>query len=360
MEATAFIWHRGRLVPWQDATVHVLAHALHYGSSVFEGIAPTTRPTALSSSGSAPTCGGSSTRRASTASTCRTTRRRCAPPAANVLRGETACAAYIRPLVYRGFGSLGVGSVDKCPVEVAVAAYRWATLLGAEGLERGVDVGVSSWRRVAPDTLPAMAKAGGNYLSSQLMIAEARRHGYAEAVALDAFGFISEGAAENLFVVRDGVVYTPATASALLPGITRDTIITLARHLGYPVREEQLPREALYWADEIFLTGTAAERSRRCARSTASPSARARAGRSRGGCRRRSSASSTAPPKTPGVGSSPSPPPFRPAERADASAKTLALTAATPKRSAIRRRGATLLPAHRTTLASRRGSFHPW
>ncbi|HXT52671.1 MAG TPA: branched-chain-amino-acid transaminase, partial [Thermoanaerobaculia bacterium] len=177
----------------------------------------------------------------------------------DVLRENGLAAAYIRPLVYRGFGSLGVGAIDKCPVEVAVAAYKWASFLGAEAAERGVEVGVSSWRRVAPDTLPAMAKAGGNYLSSQLMIAEARRHGYAEAVALDAFGYLSEGAAENLFLVRDGVVYTPQTAAALLPGITRDTIITLARHLGHDVREEQLPRETLYWADEVFLTGTASE-----------------------------------------------------------------------------------------------------
>ena len=259
MEATAFIWHRGRLVPWQDATVHVLAHALHYGSSVFEGIRAYDTP-----NGTVIFRLGPHFRRLFDSARIyrldmphdeATLRTACW----DVLRENGLRAAYIRPLVYRGFGSLGVGSVDKCPVEVAVAAYKWATLLGAEGLERGVDVGVSSWRRVAPDTLPAMAKAGGNYLSSQLMIAEARRHGYAEAIALDAFGFISEGAAENLFVVRDGIIYTPVTASALLPGITRDTIITLARHLGYTVREEQLPREALYWADEIFLTGTAAE-----------------------------------------------------------------------------------------------------
>ena len=260
MEATAFIWHRGRLVPWQDATVHVLAHALHYGSSVFEGIRAYETPT----HGTVIFRLGPHLRRLFDSARIyrldmphdeATLRTACW----DVLRENGLRAAYLRPLVYRGFGSLGVGSVDKCPVEVAIAAYKWATLLGAEGLERGVDVGVSSWRRVAPDTLPAMAKAGGNYLSSQLMIAEARRHGYAEAIALDAFGFISEGAAENLFIVRDGIVYTPVTASALLPGITRDTILTLARHLGYTVREEQLPREALYWADEVFLTGTAAE-----------------------------------------------------------------------------------------------------
>src|SRR5262249_2956407 len=136
---------------------------------------------------------------------------------------------------------------------------KWSAFLGTDSLERGVDVGVSSWRRVAPDTFPAMAKAGGNYLSSQLMIHEARRHGYAEAVALDAFGFLSEGAAENVVLVRDDVISTPLPASALLPGITRDTVITLARHLGYTVREELLTREALYLADEVFFSGTAVE-----------------------------------------------------------------------------------------------------
>ena len=260
MEATPYIWHRGRLVPWQDATVHVLSHALHYGSSIFEGI----RAYDTAAHGTVIFRLGPHLRRLF--------------DSARIYRMEmpydlgairTACwdvlrenglkAAYLRPLVYRGFGSLGVGAVDKCPVEVAVAAYHWGSFLGAESAERGVDVGVSSWRRVAPDTLPAMAKAGGNYLGSQQMIAEAKRHGYGEAVALDAYGYLSEGAAENLFLVRDEVVYTPTTASALLPGITRDTIITLARHLGYAVREEQLPREALYWADEVFLTGTAAE-----------------------------------------------------------------------------------------------------
>lgn len=260
MEPTAFIWHRGKLVPWADATVHVLSHALHYGSTVFEGI----RAYDTAAYGTVIFRLGPHLRRFYDSARIY----RMAIPhseaeiraaCSEVLRENGLRAAYIRPVVYRGYGSLGVGSVDKCPVEVAVAAFHWPSFLGAESTERGVDVGVSSWRRVAPDTLPAMAKAGGNYLSSQLMIDEARRHGYHEAVALDAFGFLSEGAAENLFVVRDRVIYTPLLASALLPGITRDTMITLARHLGYTVREEQLPREALYWADEVFFTGTAAE-----------------------------------------------------------------------------------------------------
>lgn len=260
MEPSAFIWHRGKLVPWSEATVHVLAHGLHYGSAVFEGIRAYDTPT----HGSVIFRLGPHLRRLyDSARIYRMeiphTQDELRTACWEVLRENGLRAAYIRPLVYRGFGSLGVGAIDKCPVEVAVAAFRWASFLGAESVERGVDVGVASWRRMAPDTLPAMAKAGGNYLGSQLMIQEARRHGYHEAIALDAFGNLSEGAAENLFLVRDKVVYTPTVASALLPGITRDTTITLARHLGYTVREEQLPREALYWADEIFFTGTAAE-----------------------------------------------------------------------------------------------------
>ncbi len=260
MEPSAFIWHRGKLVPWQDATVHVLAHALHYGSSVFEGI----RAYETTTQGTVIFRLAAHLRRLFDSARIYHLEMPHDEPELRaacweVLRENGLMAAYVRPLVYRGFGSLGVGAVDKCPVEVAVAAFRWGSFLGAESIERGVDVGVSSWRRVAPDTLPAMAKAGGNYLSSQLMIHEARRHGYAEAVALDALGYLSEGAAENLFLVRDGVVHTPLVASALLPGITRDTMITLARHLGYTVREELLPREALYWADEVFLCGTAAE-----------------------------------------------------------------------------------------------------
>jgi branched-chain amino acid aminotransferase len=140
-----------------------------------------------------------------------------------------------------------------------IAAMQWGAYLGADGLENGVDVQISSWNRVAPNTLPAMAKAGGNYLSSQLIVMEAVRHGYAEGIALDTNGYLSEGSGENLFVIRDGIIYTPPATAALLPGITRDAVITIARHLGYEVREQNLPREVLYLADEVFFTGTAAE-----------------------------------------------------------------------------------------------------
>jgi branched-chain amino acid aminotransferase len=175
-----------------------------------------------------------------------------------VVRENNLKSAYLRPLVWRGYGEVGVFPL-KNPVEVMIAAVEWGAYLGAEALENGVDVQVSSWNRVAPNTLPAMAKAGGNYLSSQLIVMEAVRHGYAEGIALDTNGMLSEGSGENVFVIRDGVIFTPPATAAILPGITRDSVMTLAKSLGYEVREQNLPREALYVADEIFFTGTAAE-----------------------------------------------------------------------------------------------------
>ena len=259
MEPSAHIWHRGRMVPWQDATVHVLAHALHYGSAVFEGIRAYDTPRGTMIFRLAEHI----RRLVDSARTYRMvlphSQEELRAACREVVRANGLKAAYLRPIAYRGYGSLGVGAIERCPVEVSVAAFRWGAYLGAEAMENGASVIVSSWRRVAPDTLPAMAKAGGNYLSGQLMSAEARRNGCDEALALDAMGYLSEGAGENVFLVRDGVVYTPPTASAILPGITRHTVLTLAHDLGIPVREELLPREALYWADEVFLTGTAAE-----------------------------------------------------------------------------------------------------
>ena len=260
MKPSAVIWHKGQLVPWEQATVHVLSHALHYGSSIFEGI----RAYESAAHGTVIFRLGAHLRRLHDSARIyrfdiphdeAELREACF----EVMRANELRAAYLRPLVYRGYGSLGVGAIDKCPVEVAIAAFEWGNFLGAEARERGVDVMVSSWRRVAPDTLPAMAKAGGNYLSGQLMGQEARRHGYTEAIALDAYGFLSEGAGENLFLIRDEILYTPPLSAAILPGITRDTLITLGRHLGYTVKEELLPRETLYCADEVFLCGTAAE-----------------------------------------------------------------------------------------------------
>jgi len=258
MNATKYIWFNGELVPWEKATVHVMTHALHYGSSVFEGIRCYNTPKGPAIFRLAP-----HTRRLfDSAKIYRMelpyTPGQISDACQAVVRENGLENAYLRPLVWRGYGEIGVFPL-KNPVEVMVAAIEWGTYLGADALETGVDVAVSSWTRVAPNTLPAMAKAGGNYLSSQLIVMEAQRHGYVEGIALDINGNLSEGSGENLFVIRDGVIFTPPFTAALLPGITRDTIMTLARHLGYEVREQNLPREALYLADELFFTGTAAE-----------------------------------------------------------------------------------------------------
>jgi branched-chain amino acid aminotransferase len=253
-----YIWFNGEMVPWEKATVHVMTHALHYGSSVFEGIRAYETP-----QGAAIFRLHEHIRRLF--DSCRIYRMD--PPftpdqvfeaCRAVVRENGLKNAYIRPLVWRGYGEMGLNPL-RSPVEVMVAAMEWGAYLGAEGLEHGVDVHVSSWQRVAPNTLPAMAKAGGNYLSSQLIVMEAARNGYAEGIALDVHGWLSEGSGENLFLIRDGIIYTPPVTAALLPGITRDAVITLAQQLGYEVREQNLPREMLYLADELFFTGTAAE-----------------------------------------------------------------------------------------------------
>jgi branched-chain amino acid aminotransferase len=167
--------------------------------------------------------------------------------------------AYLRPVVFRGYGEIGVAPKIDPPVETAIAAWEWGKYLGSDSEEQGVDVCVSSWQRVAPNTLPALAKAGGNYLSSQLISYEAKRLGFAEGIGLAPDGTVSEGAVENLFVIRDGIIHTPGLSHSVLNGITRDTVMRLARNLGYEVRESSIPREMLYIADEIFMTGTAAE-----------------------------------------------------------------------------------------------------
>jgi branched-chain amino acid aminotransferase len=258
MNATKFIWFNGELVPWENATVHVMTHALHYGSSVFEGIRCYNTPKGPAIFRLAP-----HTRRLFDSSKIYRmelpySREQINEACKTVVRENNLKSAYLRPLVWRGYGEVGVFPL-KNPVEVMIAAIEWGAYLGAEALENGVDVQVSSWNRVAPNTLPAMAKAGGNYLSSQLIVMEAVRHGYAEGIALDTNGLLSEGSGENVFVIRDGVIFTPPATAAILPGITRDSVMTLAKSLGYEVREQNLPREALYVADEIFFTGTAAE-----------------------------------------------------------------------------------------------------
>ena len=258
--ATQYIWFNGKLVPWEKATVHVLSHALHYGSSVFEGLRAyeTHRGVAIFRlrDHSRRLLDSAKIYRMSMPFTVGQIDEACrAVIAANGL----AKGAYIRPVAFRGYGEIGVTPKNEPPTEVAVAAWEWGKYLGHESEEQGVDACISSWHRVAPNTLPALAKAGGNYLSSQLIGAEARRLGFHEGIGLAPDGTLSEGSGENLFVVKDGVLLTPALAHSVLGGITRDSVMRLARERGIEVRECAIPRELLYVADEAFFTGTAVE-----------------------------------------------------------------------------------------------------
>jgi branched-chain amino acid aminotransferase len=258
MIPTQYVWFNGELVPWQNATVHVMTHAIHYGSSIFEGLRAYDTP-----GGSAIFRLGPHMERFFDSARVyrmplRFSQEQLAEACRETMRANNLRSAYLRPVAFRGFGEISPAPRDT-PIEVAIAAIAWDRFLGDQGMEQGVDVCVSSWTRPAPNTLPTMAKAGGNYLSSQLIVMEAQHNGYVEGIALDSSGNLSEGSAENLFVVRGGTIFTPPIAASLLPGITRDSIITIARELGYEVREQVLPREALYVADELFFTGTAAE-----------------------------------------------------------------------------------------------------
>jgi branched-chain amino acid aminotransferase len=260
INAAKHIWYNGKLVPWEKATVHVLAHALHYGSTVFEGVRSYATP-----KGPIIFRLKDHTRRLFDSAkiyridipysqddinaACRQI----------ITSNELNNGAYMRPFAFRGYGEIGVAPKTPPPVDTVVAAFEWGAYLGAEGLENGIDVCVSSWQRLAPNTIPSLGKAAGNYLSSQLISMEAKRLGFAEGIGLSTDGTVSEGAGENLFLIRDNVIYTPALASSILQGITRDTVLTLARAHGFQVNEQAIPRELLYLADEIFLTGTAAE-----------------------------------------------------------------------------------------------------
>jgi len=258
--ATQFIWFNGKLVHWEKATVHVLTHALHYGSSVFEGVRAYETP-----KGVAVFRLRDHTRRLFDSAKIYRIPIGYSPEAINeacrqvISANQLARGAYIRPVVFRGYGEIGVTPKIEPPTEVAIAAWEWGKYLGADAEEQGVDACISSWQRVAPNTLPALAKAGGNYLSSQLIGQEARRLGFAEGIGLSADGTLSEGSGENLFLVKDGVLLTPALAHSVLGGLTRDTVIRLARERGLEVRECAIPRELLYIADEAFFTGTAVE-----------------------------------------------------------------------------------------------------
>jgi branched-chain amino acid aminotransferase len=252
------IWMNGKFVPWDDAKIHIGSHVIHYGSAVFEGIRCYATP-----EGPAVFRLDAHTERLYNSAKIYRMDVPLTAESFNQALLETITvnkldACYIRPLVYRGYGQLGVNPFP-CPVDVAIMVWQWGKYLGTEALEKGVDVCVSSWTRMAPNTLPAMAKSAANYMNSQLIKMEAITAGYVEGIALDANGYLSEGSGENLFLVHKGTLYTPPMVSAVLPGITRDSVLTLARKAGIPVVEQMLPREMLYLADEVFLTGTAAE-----------------------------------------------------------------------------------------------------
>lgn len=252
------IWMNGRLVKWDDAKIHVLSHVIHYGSSWFEGIRcyDTKKGPAIFRLDAHLRRLYDSTKIYRATIPYSKTELETAIKA--TIKANNLRACYIRPLVYLGYGEVGVNPINS-PVDVAIGVWEWGAYLGPEALEHGIDVCVSSWRRSAPDTIPTFAKAGGNYLSSQLIKLEARASGYVEGIALDSFGYVSEGSGENIFLVREKTLFTPPIASALLPGVTRSTVITLARELGYPVVEMNIPREMLYTVEEVFFTGTAAE-----------------------------------------------------------------------------------------------------
>jgi len=252
------IWMNGKFVNWDDAKIHILSHVVHYGSSVFEGIRCYN-----TKSGPAVFRLPEHTRRLfDSAKIYRMdipyTRDEISGAILETIKVNNLKECYIRPLVYRGYDSLGVNPFN-CPVDVAIAVWEWGKYLGPEALEQGVDVMVSTWARMAPNTFPAMAKAGANYMNSQLIKMEALKNGYTEGIALDVTGYVSEGSGENLFVIRNNILYTPPLGASVLAGITRDSVITIATELGYNVVEQLIPREMLYIADELFFTGSAAE-----------------------------------------------------------------------------------------------------
>jgi len=258
MQATSRIWFDGKLVPWDDAHVHVAAHVIHYGSSVFEGIRAYETP-----KGPVVFCLDPHLRRLE--DSCKIFRMPLPYSSADMTRAimETIStnehkSCYIRPVIFRGVETFQVDH-RRCPLHVAIITIEWGRYLGAEAIEQGVDVMVSSWRRMAPDTHPGMGKIGGNYVNSAFVVMEAVDNGYAEGIALDVQGYLSEGSGENLFLVRDGMIYTPPMASSILGGVTRTVVLTLCRDAGITVRDMAIPREMLYTADEIFFTGTAAE-----------------------------------------------------------------------------------------------------
>ncbi len=255
---TGPIWLNGEFVPWNEAKIHVLSHVVHYGSSVFEGI----RCYKTEKGPAVYRMRAHFKRMFDSAKIYRMevpyTIEQIEEATLETIRRNELESCYIRPVFYRGYGAIGVNPLTS-PVDVAIAVWDWGKYLGEEALTHGVDVCVSSWNRPAPNTFPALAKAGGNYLNSQLVKMEALTNGYDEGILLDVNGTVAEGSGENIFLIKDEGVITPPSSTSLLPGITRNSVIVLARELGYKVSKQLIPREALYIADELFFTGTAAE-----------------------------------------------------------------------------------------------------
>jgi branched-chain amino acid aminotransferase len=258
MKPTEKIWHNGKFIRWEDATIHVLSHVVSYGSAVFEGV----RCYETKHGPAIFRVREHMQRMVNSGKIYRIewpySAEDLSHAALELVRVNKMNSCYIRPIALRGYGDIGVGGLN-VPTEVYMACWEWGRYLGPEAIENGVDVCVSSWNRMAPNTLPSMAKAAANYMNSQLIHMEAKANGFAEGIALDTQGYVSEGSGENIFVVMDGTIITPPIGSSVLPGITRSSVLTLCDDLKIPVREQLVPREMLYLADEVFMTGTAAE-----------------------------------------------------------------------------------------------------
>ena len=258
MEPTEYICMNGKMVKWDDAKIHVCSHVVHYGSSVFEGM----RVYKTDKGSVCFRLEEHSSRLLDSAKIYRMPMKWSAKEidqaTLDIIGINNLTEGYVRPVAYRGYGTLGVDP-SNCPVDLTIAVWPWGKYLGDDALENGVSVCVSSWNRIAPNTMPAMAKAGANYMNSQLIKLEAISHGYVEGIALDIHGNVSEGSGENIFLVRNGALITPTFSASILPGITRRSVIKLSQDLGIKVIVQNIPREALYLADEVFFTGSAAE-----------------------------------------------------------------------------------------------------
>lgn len=257
-EKNGMVWINGKLVPWKEANIHIASHVIHYGSSIFEGFRAYNTP-----KGTAIFRNNAHIKRLY--NSCKMyrmeipfTQEEFEQAVIQTIKANKLKACYIRPVVYRGYGTLGVDPFPN-PIDCAILVWEWGQYLGEKALENGVDVKISTWQRMAPNTFPALAKSGANYMNSQLIKMEALLEGYVEGIALNVRGHISEGSGENIFIVINGEIHTPPLSSSILPGITRDAVICLAKDLGITLVEETLPREILYIAEEVFFTGSAAE-----------------------------------------------------------------------------------------------------